>query len=113
MSAHATQRLPFPRYSVGLLQSETEMVLRRGIATGVYRADLDVEVAAAFIAGGYDRFARQLVRETKKPDLRKRLRELRWMVIAGTGTPALIAGLSQLHVEKGDATPAASSTIVT
>jgi hypothetical protein len=26
VSAHATQRLPFPRYSVGLLQSETEMV---------------------------------------------------------------------------------------
>ena len=69
-------------------QSETEVLLRQGVASGVYRKDLDVEVAAAFIAGGYDRFARQLVRETKKPDLQKRLRELRLMVIAGTGTPA-------------------------
>jgi AcrR family transcriptional regulator len=94
-------------------QSETEIVLRRGVESGVYRPDLDVEVAAAFIAGGYDRFARQLVRETKKPDLRKRLRELRWMVIAGTGTPALIAGLQRLPVEKGEEPAAASSTIVT
>jgi len=90
-------------------QSETEVLLRQGAATGVYRKDLDVEVAAAFIAGGYDRFARQLVRETKKPDLQKRLRELRWMVIAGAGTPTLIAGLSQLHAEKDDALPAAAS----
>jgi hypothetical protein len=59
-------------------------------------------VAAAFIAGGYDRFARQLVRETKKPDLRKRLRELRWMVITGAGTPELITCLQQLPPEKSD-----------
>jgi AcrR family transcriptional regulator len=83
-------------------QSETEALLRQGIASGVYRRDLDVEVAAAFIAGGYDRFARQLVRETKKPDLRKRLRELRWMVITGAGTPDLIACLQQLQPEKTD-----------
>ena len=92
-------------------QSETEVLLRQGVATGVYRKDLDVEVAAAFIAGGYDRFARQLVRETKKPDLQKRLRELRLMVIAGTGTPALISGVHQLQAEKDDpASPAIRST---
>ena len=78
-------------------QSETEVLLRQGIATGVYRPDLDIEVAAAFIAGGYDRFARQLVRQSNKPDLRTQLRELRWMVITGAGTPALIAALAQLH----------------
>ena len=78
-------------------QSQTEVLLRQGVASGVYRKDLDVEVAAAFIAGGYDRFARQLVRETTKPDLRTRLRELRWMVITGAGTPALITSLQQLH----------------
>ena len=90
-------------------QSETEALLRQGVATGVYRKDLDVEVAAAFIAGGYDRFARQLVRETKKPDLRKRLRELRLMVIAGAGTPALLTALQQLHAEKDDSSSAESS----
>ena len=84
-------------------QKETEALLRQGIAAGVYRRDLDVEVAAAFIAGGYDRFARQLVRETKKPDLSKLLRELRWMVITGAGTPDLIACLRQLQPENTSA----------
>jgi len=83
-------------------QTETEALLRQGIAAGLYRRDLDVEVAAAFIAGGYDRFARQLVREAKKPDLRKRLRELRWMVITGAGTPDLITCLQQLKPEKNE-----------
>src|SRR6478735_7637607 len=92
-------------------QRDTEALLRAGIASGVYRKDLDVEVAAAFIAGGYDRFARQLVRETKKPDLRRRLRELRWMVIAGAGTPALLDGLHELQAEKGDTPPSAVKAI--
>ena len=92
-------------------QSETEAVLRQGVAAGLYRKDLDVEVAAAFIAGGYDRFARQLVRESKKPDLRKRLRELRWMVITGAGTPDLIACLQQLQPEKAALDSAAADSI--
>jgi AcrR family transcriptional regulator len=83
-------------------QRETEALLRQGVESGIYRRDLDVEVAAAFIAGGYDRFARQLVREAKKPDLRKRLRELRWMVITGAGTPDLITRLQQLQPEKSE-----------
>ena len=94
-------------------QSQTEVLLRQGIAAGVYRKDLDVEVAAAFIAGGYDRFARQLVRETKKPDLRTRLRELRWMVITGAGTPALITCLQQLHAQQGGSANPKASTAIT
>jgi AcrR family transcriptional regulator len=94
-------------------QSETEVLLRQGVATGVYRKDLDVQVAAAFIAGGYDRFARQLVRETKKPDLRTRLRELRWMVVAGVGTKALLAGLHQLYSETEHAPSVSKSSITT
>ncbi|HEX2671392.1 MAG TPA: TetR/AcrR family transcriptional regulator [Polyangiaceae bacterium] len=94
-------------------QRDTEALLRRGIASGVYRSDLDVEAAAAFIAGGYDRFARQLVRETKKPDLRKRLHQLRWMVFAGAGTPALVAELQQLHSESGAAPSSSVKSIAT
>ena len=93
-------------------QRETEVLLRQGIASGVYRKDLDVEVAAAFIAGGYDRFARQLVRETKKPDLQKRLRELRWMVLTGAGTPSLVAGLQQLHAREGETEAPPISSVV-
>ncbi|HYP97897.1 MAG TPA: TetR/AcrR family transcriptional regulator [Polyangiaceae bacterium] len=88
-------------------QRDTEALLREGIASGVYRKDLDVESTAAFIAGGYDRFARQLVRETKKPDLRKRLHQLRWMIFAGAGAPALIAELQQIQGESGEAPPPA------
>lgn len=77
-------------------QHEMERLLRQGMALGVYRADLDVEVTAAFVAGGYDRFARQLVRETKKPDLRRLLRELRSLVISGAGTRDFIDSLRQL-----------------
>jgi len=94
-------------------QTETEGLLRQGIAAGLYRKDLDVEVAAAFIAGGYDRFARQLVRESKKPDLRKRLRELRWLVITGAGTPQLITCLQQLQPEKADTDTAATLALPT
>jgi AcrR family transcriptional regulator len=93
-------------------QSETEGLLRQGVAAGIYRQNLDVEVAAAFIAGGYDRFARQLVRETKKPDLKKRLRELRWMVITGAGTPELISCLQQLPPDPGDSVPPPDSALV-
>src|SRR3954469_23883410 len=92
-------------------QRETEVLLRQGIASGVYRKDLNVEAAAAFIAGGYDRFARQLVRETQKPDLRARLRELRWMVIAGAGAPALLNELHRLHGDLGNLPSSAGSSI--
>lgn len=83
-------------------QREMERLLRQGIALGVYRADLDIEAAAAFIAGGYDRFARQLVRETKKPDLRRLLRELRCLVISGAGTPAFVDSLRALPAAKNE-----------
>jgi AcrR family transcriptional regulator len=92
-------------------QRDMEALLRQGIASGVYRQDLDVEVTAAFIAGGYDRFARQLVRETKKPDLRKGLRQLRQMVIAGAGSPELLARLRRLQTEEGDCPALAVSSL--
>jgi len=94
-------------------QRDTESLLRQGIASGVYRKDLDVESVAAFIAGGYDRFARQLVRETKKPDLRKRLHHLRRMVLVGAGTPALVNGLAQLPSESDDSPSSTVKTIAT
>ncbi|HET7541520.1 MAG TPA: TetR/AcrR family transcriptional regulator [Polyangiaceae bacterium] len=92
-------------------QRDTEAQLRQGIAAGVYRKDLDVEVAAAFIAGGYDRFARQLVRETKKPDLHKRLRQLRQMVIASAGTPELLDRLRRLQADDSECPASAVNAI--
>jgi AcrR family transcriptional regulator len=74
-------------------QRETEGMLRQGVAAEIFRTNINIKAAAVFIAGGYDQFARQLVRESRKPDLQTRLRELRWIVLMGVGTPELIAWL--------------------
>lgn len=94
-------------------QRDTEALLRQGIASGVYRKDLDVDAVAAFIAGGYDRFARQLVREAKKPDLRKRLHQLRRMVIAGIGSAELIDGLQKIQADARDVASSAVKSLAT
>jgi AcrR family transcriptional regulator len=62
-----------------------------GTARGLYRDDLDVDLASAFIAGAYDRYARQLVQLPKKPDLSQVLRKLQTMVVRGVGSDALLA----------------------
>ena len=43
-------------------QRQTAALLQHGVDIGLYRTDLDLETAAMFIAGGFDRIARQLVR---------------------------------------------------
>lgn len=88
-------------------QQEMVRLLRQGITLGVYRPNIDVEATAVFVAGGYDRFARQLVRETKKPDLRRLLRELRCLVICGAGTPAFVDSLRHLPALQREPEPAA------
>jgi AcrR family transcriptional regulator len=78
-------------------QKQTENFLRVGQKAGLYRQDLEVEGAAAFIAGGYDRLARQLVREKKKPDLHKLLLDVQRLLIRGLGSPIAISTIEQLH----------------
>lgn len=80
-------------------QRQAESFLRIGQKAGLYRDDLDVEAAAAFIAGGYDRLARQLVREKKKPDLRRRLLDMLRLVIGGLGSPLAVSTIEKLHKE--------------
>ena len=89
-------------------QVQTENFLRIGQQAGLYRADLDVEAAAAFIAGGYDRLARQLVREKKKPDLRKRLLDVQRLVISGLGSPIAISTIEKLHTQGAPQTESAA-----
>ncbi|HTM47004.1 MAG TPA: TetR/AcrR family transcriptional regulator [Polyangiaceae bacterium] len=91
-------------------------LLRSGVAAGFYRKDLDVGTAAAFIAGGYDRFARQLVRETKKPNIRERIMHLQRIAVTGVGDAKLVQALQRRAVG-GDGTskpgPAKSSAAET
>ena len=65
--------------------------LELGAKQGLYRADLDIELASVFIAGAYNRYARQLVRSAKKPDLPAVLRKFQRMVIRGITSDLLLA----------------------
>jgi AcrR family transcriptional regulator len=65
--------------------------LRLAVASGLYRADLDVEVASMVLAGGYDRVARELVRAERKPDLAHLLGTLQRICLTGIASPRLAA----------------------
>ena len=65
--------------------------LRLGVANGLYRHDLDVDVASMVLAGGYDRVARELVRAEKKPDLAKLLATLQRVCLTGIASERVAA----------------------
>jgi AcrR family transcriptional regulator len=76
-------------------QRQTAALIQHGIDLGLYRPDLDLESAAAFIAGGFDRIARQMVREQRKPDLENVLREVMWLFLGGIARPEVLAELNR------------------
>ncbi|HXK18830.1 MAG TPA: TetR/AcrR family transcriptional regulator, partial [Polyangiaceae bacterium] len=76
-------------------QRQTAALIQHGIDIGLYRTDLDPEAAAAFIAGGYDRIARQLVRQQRKPDLESMLREVQWLFLGGIARPEVLVALNR------------------
>jgi AcrR family transcriptional regulator len=73
--------------------------LRRGVGAGLYRADVDVDVAAMVLAGGYDRVARELVRSARKPDLQKLLATLQRVCLTGIAS-ARVAAVIDRPVKK-------------
>ncbi len=76
-------------------------MLRIGVDFGMYRASLNFKATAAFIAGGYDRFARQLVREPERPDVERCVRDLQAVVIRGVGTLDFIERIEELRAARG------------
>lgn len=78
-------------------QRQTAALIQHGIDIGLYRTDLDVDAAAAFIAGGFDRLARQLVRTQQKPDLDAMLREVQTLFLGGIARPEVLAELNRDH----------------
>lgn len=76
-------------------QRQTATLIQHGVDIGLYRSDIDLEAAAAFIAGGYDRIARQMVREQRKPDLEAMLREVQWLFMGGIARPDVLAVLNR------------------
>jgi AcrR family transcriptional regulator len=75
--------------------------LQRGVEAGFYRDDLDVDVGAAFIAGAYDRLARQIVRSDRRPDLQKMLRKVQFLVLRGIASASMLDELSHAGKRAG------------
>lgn len=90
----ADQRHLIDDFATHAQEVSTEF-LRAGVEVGFYREDLDVVTAATFIAGGYDRFARQLVRERKKPNIRARIAQLQQIAVMGVGGQKLVSAVSR------------------
>jgi AcrR family transcriptional regulator len=64
-------------------RENTKRLLEWGAEHGLYRADLDVDVASLVMSGAYDRVVRDLVRRQRKPDLRAVVAELQKMLLVG------------------------------
>ncbi|HVY28449.1 MAG TPA: helix-turn-helix domain-containing protein [Polyangiaceae bacterium] len=76
-------------------QRQTASLIQHGVDLGLYRTNLELESAAAFIAGGFDRLARQLVREQRKPDIDAMMRETMWLFLGGMARPEALAALER------------------
>lgn len=87
------------------IEKQVETLIAFGMEHGYYRKNLDPALAAKFCSGGFDRLARMMLREKKKPDLRALVLQAHLFAIHVLGTPELIALAEQLH---GSETPAAS-----
>jgi AcrR family transcriptional regulator len=76
-------------------QRQTAALIQHGIDIGLYRTDIDLDAAAAFIAGGFDRLARQLMRTQEKPNLDAMLREVQDLFLGGIARPEVLVALQQ------------------
>jgi AcrR family transcriptional regulator len=65
--------------------------MKLGVRNGLYRADVDIDVASMVLAGGYDRVARELVRAERKPDLAKLLATLQRVCLTGIASERVAA----------------------
>jgi AcrR family transcriptional regulator len=65
--------------------------LRWGVARGIYRDNMDVDLISLALAGAYDSLARRVVKQTRRPDLRSMLLEVERFVAHAVGTPEYIA----------------------
>ncbi|MEN9579595.1 MAG: AcrR family transcriptional regulator [Pseudomonadota bacterium] len=81
-------------------QQVSAALLKSGVKAGFYRSDLDIPTAATFIAGGYDRFARQLVRENRKPNIRSRIGQLQRLALMGVADAKLVEALRVKSAER-------------
>jgi AcrR family transcriptional regulator len=72
---------------------KTKTWLRWGIERGLYKKDLDVDVAATIFSGAMDRVARRIVQSATKPDLPRLIRTAHALLMGGIANPPLAAAL--------------------
>ena len=91
-------------------RKQAAAALQLGVEAGLYRRDLDVEIASMVLAGGYDRFARELVRAERKPDLPKLLATLQRICLTGIASTRVAAvidpAVNKKPVRRHDRKPA-------
>jgi AcrR family transcriptional regulator len=67
----------------------TMRTLAWGVREGIFRADLDVELASLVLSGAYDRVARDMVRRNRKPDLQTMFAQMQRTLMYGLASPAI------------------------
>lgn len=65
-----------------------EAVIRELVAEGLYRDDIDISIVSRLLGGAYDRLARELLKETKRPDFEACLRQAQVFMTRGLFTDA-------------------------
>jgi AcrR family transcriptional regulator len=65
------------------VSQQIQAMARRLMEAGVYRDDLDPEVLAAIISGGYDRLVREMIKRQKRPDVAAWVRQAMRLFLRG------------------------------
>jgi AcrR family transcriptional regulator len=68
------------------VSQQIETWARHLISAGIYRVDLDPAVLRSLISGGYDRLVRDMIKQTKRPDLGGLARQAQALYLRGVLT---------------------------
>ena len=74
--------------------------IAEGKQRGIFRADLDLELASLFLSGAYDRVARHMVKLPRRPNLVEWMERLQQFVLGGLAGPAVLAGKNDQPVRR-------------
>lgn len=79
---------------------QTEASVRMAQEAGLYRADIEPSVVAALISGAYDRLARDLVKQPKRPDIEAWSRQVLDLFLEGLLVERAAKGMAKGAAKK-------------
>ena len=93
--------------------AKTRTLLEDGVRLGMYRSDIDLDLTAELMCGVYDRLARTVVKQSKKPALRPMLEQIQRLLMSGIGSAELNAEIAEVRPPQSSTfhTEAASGTV--